>query len=240
MTDDVELLRKLRDGGPPPPPTSSALHGALDGMKPVKTRVPLRTLLVVLAAGCVYPVSALAIYPLRRDLSALPPAWLLGVGLMWALAIAIPLVLALLPRRGQVLPDTNRAGRVAVLAALTMVLTGLLFTVDAPGVTILPKTPWEGFLARWWHCVSFSLKVTVPMLAVAAIILRRMTVVNLFYLGTAVGAVGGALSGLTLHGLCPYGGGLHVGLAHGGGVVIGAVLGALWLPLLVRVQARLR
>lgn len=240
MTDDVELLRRLRDGGPPPPPASPALQASLDGMKPVKTRVPLRTLLVVLAAGCVYPVSALAIYPLRRDLSALPPAWLLGVGLMWALAIAIPLVLALVPRRGQVLPDTSRAGRVAVLAALTLVLTGLLFTVDAPGVTILPKTPWAGFLALWWHCVSFSLKATVPMLVVAAIILRRMTVVNLFYLGTAVGAVGGALSGLTLHGLCPYGGGLHVGLAHGGGVVIGAILGALWLPLLVRVQARLR
>ena len=56
MTDDAELLRRLRDGGPPPPPASRALQESLDGMKPVKTRVPLRTLLVVLAAGCVYPV----------------------------------------------------------------------------------------------------------------------------------------------------------------------------------------
>ena len=133
----------------------------------------------------------------------------------------------------------SRAARVAVLAALTLVLTGLLFTVDAPGVTILPETRWAGFLPLWWHCVSFSLKATVPMLLVAAIALRRMTVVNLSYLGAAVGAAGGALSGLTLHGLCPYGGAAHVGLAHGGGVVIGAALGALWLPVLSRVGSRL-
>ena len=238
--DDMELLNKLRDGGPPPPPASAALQESLDGMKPVRTRVPLRTLLVVLAAGCVYPVSAVAIYPLRRDLSALPLPWLLAVALVWLLGLAVPLALAFLPRRRQVLPDASRAGRVAILAALTLVLTGLLFTVDAPGVTILPKTRWAGFLPLWWHCVSFSLKATVPMLLVASSILRRMAVVNLFYLGTAVGAVGGALSGLTLHGLCPYGGALHVGLAHGGGVAIGAALGALWLPLLVRIQSRLR
>ena len=239
-TDDLEILRALRTAGPPPSPPSEALRAAADGTKPVRTRVPLRTLLVVLAAACVYPVSAVALYPLRRDLSALPPAWLITVALVWLGGLVIPLVLALLPRRQQVLPDATRAARVAFLAALTLVLTGLLFTVDAPGVTILPRTLWAGFLPLWWHCVSFSLKATVPMLLVASIALRRMTVVNLSYLGAAVGAAGGALSGLTLHGLCPYGGALHVGLAHGGGVVIGAVLGALWLPLLTRVQARLR
>jgi hypothetical protein len=237
--EDVEILSKLRDAGSPPP-ASPALRASLDGMRPVRTRVPLRTLLVVLAAACAYPVSAVAIYPLRKDLSTLPAAWLIAVALVWLAGFTVPLVLALLPPRRQVLPNASRAARVAVLAALTLVLTGLLFTVDAPGVTILPKTAWAGFLPLWWHCVSFSLKATVPTLLVASIVLRRMTVVNLSYLGTAVGAVGGALSGLTLHGLCPYGGALHVGLAHGGGVVIGAVLGALWLPLLVRVQDRLR
>jgi len=233
--DDTDLLHALRDGGPPPP-ASPALLASLDDMKPVRTRVPLRTLLVVLAAGCVYPVAALAIYPLRRDLSALPVLWLLAVALVWLAGFTIPLVLAFLPRRHQVLPDAPRAARVAVLAALTLVLTGLLFTVDAPGITILPKTRWAGFLPLWWHCVSFSLKATIPMLVAASIALRRMTVVNLSYLGAPIGAVGGALSGLALHGLCPYGGAAHVGLAHGGGVVIGAVLGALWLPLLARVS----
>lgn len=237
--DDIEILRALRDAAPPPP-TSATLRASIDAMKPVRTRVPLQTLLVVLAAACAYPVSAVAMYPLRQDLSALPAAWLITVSLVWLAGFVIPLVLALLPGQRQVLPDATRAARVAVLAALTLVLTGLLFTVDAPGVTILPKTRWAGFLPLWWHCVSFSLKATVPMLLVASIALRRMTVVNLSYLGAAVGAAGGALSGLTLHGLCPYGGAPHVGLAHGGGVVIGAALGALWLPVLARVQERLR
>ena len=236
--DDVEILKALRDAAPPPPP-SAALRTSLDAMKPVRTRVPWRTLLVVLAAACAYPVSALALYPLRQDLAVLPAAWLITVALMWLAGFTIPLVLALLPRRRQVLPDATRAGRVAVLTALTLVLTGLLFTVDGPGVTILPATRWAGFLPLWWHCVGFSLKATIPMLLVASISLRRIAVVNLSYLGAAVGAAGGALAGLTLHGLCPYGGGPHVGLAHGGGVAIGAALGALWLPTLARVNARL-
>jgi hypothetical protein len=235
--DGGEILRALRDPAPPPP-ASAALRASLDAMKPVRTRVPLRTLLVVMAAACAYPMSAVAIYPLRQDLSALPAPWLIAIALVWLCGFLIPLALALLPRRRQVLPDASHAARVAVLAALTLVLTGLVFTIDAPGITLLPKTRWAGFLPLWWHCVSFSLKATVPMLLVASIALRRMTVVNLSYLGTAVGAAGGALSGLTLHGLCPYGGAAHVGLAHGGGVVIGAVLGALWLPVLARVGTR--
>src|SRR5438552_11259049 len=155
--DDLEVLRALRSVGLPPPP-SAALRAAIDKAKPVRTRVPWHTLLVVLAAACAYPVSAVALYPLRQDLSALPAPWLITVALVWLAGFAIPLVVALLPRKRQVLPDASRAGRVACLAALTLVLMGLLFTIDAPGVTILPKTPWVGFLPLWWHCVSFSLK----------------------------------------------------------------------------------
>ena len=51
-------------------------------------------------------------------------------------------------------------------------------------------------------------------------------------------AAAGTRSGLVLHGLCPYGGAAHVGLAHGGGVVIGALLGMLWLPLIARIAGR--
>jgi hypothetical protein len=157
------------------------------------------------------------------------------VAVVWLAGLLVPLAAALLPPRGQVLPDGTRAGRAAFLAALTLILMGLLFTVDAPGVTILPRAPWDGFLHLWWHCVSFSLKVSIPALMVGAFVLRRLAVANLTRLGAAIGAAGGALSGLTLHGICPYGGAPHVGLAHGGGVAIGAVLGALWLPMLARI-----
>ena len=219
----------------PPPAPSPALLQAVGSSKPVRTRVPLRTLLVVAAAAAVFPIAAIALFPLRRDLRALPPVWIAAVALVWLAGFLFPLCAAVLPAKGQVLPDGTRAGRTALLAALTLVLTGLLFTVDAPGVTILPKTTWDGFWHLWWHCVSFSLKVSVPALLVGGFALRRLTVASLGRLGAAIGAAGGALSGLTLHGLCPYGGAPHVGLAHGGGVVIGALLGALWLPLLARI-----
>ena len=237
--DDVAAfgpLRLMQTAAPPPP--SSALWSAVEKARPVKTRVPLRALLVVAAAACVFPVGTVALLPLRRDLGALPVAWLVGVALVWLAGFVIPLGIAFLPPRGQVLPDGGRAGWAGVLAGLTLVMMGLLATVDAPGVTILPKTTWDGFLHLWWHCVSIGLKVTVPLVIVAAFVLRRLAGANFRRLGAAIGAAGGALSGLTLLGICPYGGAVHVGLAHGGGVVIGAVIGMLWLPLLARAGSR--
>jgi len=239
LAAELDGLRVLQATAPPAPP-SPALLASLKGMRPVRTRVPFRTLLVVAAAAVVYPTAAVALYPLRRDLGALPPLWFSAVAVAWLAGFLIPLSAAVLPRAGQVLPDGARARRAAILASLTLVLLGLLFTVDAPGVTILPATRWAGFGRLWWHCVSFSFKVTIPAVIVGAVALRKLAtgVAHLVRLGAATGAAGGALSGLTLHGLCPYGGAAHVGLAHGGGVVIGALIGALWLPLIAGIANR--
>jgi len=239
LAAELQGLRVLQATAPPAPP-SPALLASVQGMRPVRTRVPFRTLLVVAAAAVVFPTVAVSIYPLRRDLGALPPLWFAAVAVAWLAGFLIPLSAALLPRPGQVLPNGGRARRAAVLASLTLVLVGLLFTIDAPGVTILPATRWAGFGHLWWHCISFSFKVTIPAVIVGAIALRKLATgaAHLARLGAAIGAAGGALSGLTLHGLCPYGGAAHVGLAHGGGVVIGALIGALWLPLVAGIAGR--
>lgn len=235
-SDELASLRLFQQtSAAPPPAPSAALLASVGSMHPVRTRLPVRTLLVLAAAACVFPLSTIALRPLRQDLGALPVPWLATMALVWLAGFVVPLAAAVLPSRGQVLPDGARAGRTAVLASLTLVLAGLLFTVDAPGFTLLPSRPWAGFLHRWWHCVSFGLEVTLPAVIVAAVLLRNLSVARLSGLGAAVGAAGGSLAGLTLHGICPYGGAPHVGLAHGGGVVVGAVLGALWLPILVRV-----
>src|SRR5438874_1628360 len=128
-------LGVLRSAEPAPPP-SQALLAAVAVTKPVRTRVPLRTLLAVAAAAAVFPIAAFAIYPLRKDLHALPRFWIAGVAVVWLTGFLVPLAAALLPPPGQVLPDGARAGRTAILAALTLVLIGLLCTIDAPGVTI--------------------------------------------------------------------------------------------------------
>ena len=232
--DDLAALGGFSPQLPPPPP-SPELLAAVRATKPVATRVPFRTLLLVASAAAIFPLAALALIPLRRDLRALPPLWLAATALVWLAGFIVPLAFALLPRRGQVLPDGVRAGRAAVLAAFTLVLMGLLLTVDAPGVTLLPSTRWSGFWLHWRHCISFGLEISIPVMTIAALVLRRLPAASLGRLGAAVGAAAGALAGLTLHGICPYGGGAHVGLAHGGGVAIGGVLGALWLPLLVRI-----
>jgi hypothetical protein len=234
--EELRSLHVLQATAPPPP--SPTLVAKVESMGPVRTRAPLRALLVVAAAAGVFPLGAVAVYPWRRDLSALPAAWLVAVAGVWAAGFVVPLWLALVPRSGQVLPDGTRASRAAVLSALTLLLVGLFFTVDAPGFTIVPSSTWEGFFRLWWHCVSFGLKVTVPTVLVGAFALRPVAVASLARLGAAIGAAGGALSGLVLHGLCPYGGAAHVGLAHGGGVAIGALLGALWMPLLVGKTSR--
>jgi hypothetical protein len=229
---DVEVLQFLQNRVPPP--MSASLLAAVRSPRPVRTRAPFRSLLVLTAAAFVFPFTAFVMYPLRADLAKLPPLWVTAVALVWLTGFVVPLAYALLPARGQVLPNGAGAGRAAVLASLTLVLVGLLFTVDAPGFTLLPKTTWAGFGRLWWHCVSFGLKVSVPTILVAAVLLRWVAITNAWRLGAGVGAAAGSLAGLTLHGLCPYGGAVHVGLAHGGGVVVGAILGAIWLPILIR------
>jgi hypothetical protein len=231
---DRDLLELALLQSQEPPPASPALLASVASMRPVRTRVPQRTLVAVAAAALVFPLAAFAAYPLRADLDALPAPWVLSVAVVWLAGFLVSLGSAIIPRRNQVLPDSTRAARTAVLACLTLVLMGLLFTVDAPGITLLPRKTWDGFVQLWWHCIWFSLKVSLPTILAASFLLRWVAVAHAWQLGAAIGAAAGSLAGLTLHGLCPYGGAAHVGLAHGGGVVIGALLGALWLPVLVR------
>jgi hypothetical protein len=223
----------------PAPRPSAALLDQLAQTKRVSTRVPLRTLGIVALAAIAYPVHVFTQIPLRRDLGALPMSWFIPVGLLWLAGFILPLALALLPARGQVLPNEGRAGRLAILFALALTLVGL-FTVDAPGRTMVPGNNWREFSHYWWHCVSFGIRIVVPALVAGTVALARVMLVGAGRLGAAIGASGGALSGLTLHGLCPFGGVLHVMFAHGGAVVIGALLGAISFPLVQRLAGRLR
>jgi hypothetical protein len=213
----------------PPPPASKTLLEAVSTMRPVRTRVPGRTLLVVLGVGLIWPVAAV-LHGTRPDLPFLPVAWVVLMALAWAAGVVAPLVAALIPRRGEVLPDGARAGRVAAACASLLVLLGLVATVDVPGKTVIPLS----FGRAWWHCVSFALKVAAPVLIAGALVLRRLHPVGSWRMAAALGAAGGALGGLTLHFICGYGGGLHVGLAHAGSVALGAAIGAVVLAPFLR------
>ncbi len=141
---------------------------------------------------------------------------LVAVGLLWLAGVVVPLTIALLPPRGQVLPHDGRAATAAIVASVLLVAAGLFATVDAPGRTVLPPSTWKGFAHFWWHCISFSARIVLPVLLAGLLALRRFVSIGAIRLGAAVGVAGGALTGLTLHLLCPISGGLHVGLTPAG------------------------
>ena len=209
-----------------PPPPGATLLSAVEKMKPVRTRVPALVLALLVGVGCITPVFALW-KGVRVDLAFLPIVWVVLMAAVWAAGAALPLYAAVVPPRGEVLPDTARAGRFAFGAAAVLLLLGLFTTVNAPGHTFIPA---QAFDSAWRHCITFGLRVTVPVLLVSLLLLRRSLPVGGLTVAAAVGAGAGALAGLTLHFICSIGGGLHVGLAHAGGVVVGAVLGMLTLP----------
>jgi hypothetical protein len=225
--DELPLPLTLSERAAPPP--SAALLEAVGPGSGVRTRDPRLALALVTVAAAGWPLYALLAKPWRSDLDALPWAWLLPVALLWLGGFVAPLTLALLPPRGQVLPDSGAAGRAALVVAAGLTLLGL-FAVEAPGRTLMPADTWADFSRWWWHCISSGLLVIIPALVAGLAALARVMVVGAARLGGAVGAAGGALAGLTLHWFCPLGGVLHVALAHGGGVVLGAALGAALFP----------
>jgi hypothetical protein len=205
----------------------------------VRTRTPITALLVVAAAAGAYPVYALAQYPLRKDFGGLPWWWFVPVALLWLAGFALPLTLALLPASGQVLPNHGRAGRAALAFAALLTLVGVL-TFDVPGKTVVPDQTWAEFSRFWWHCISFSARIIGPVLIAGTLALAGVMLTGAARLGAAVGAAGGALAGLTLHALCPIGGVAHVALAHGGAVVVGAMVGALVFSVVRRLVDRIQ
>ena len=208
------------------PPPSPTLLNAVASMRPVVTRVPVRAVFAILTVALLYPLGTLLWMLPRLHLHPATATWV--VALVWAGAVAW-LARAVLPAAGQVLPDTTRAGYTTAAVIVGLVSLCLLTTSPVPSTT--------SFLHDWWHCAFFSVRVTVPALVVALFALRGLFPIGSVRIGAAIGAAGAALAGLTLHFICPFGGRLHVALAHGGGVLLGASLGALVLSRRLRAKA---
>jgi hypothetical protein len=214
----------MQHGRELPPPAPGLAH-AVGELQPVRTRVPAQTVLLIASAALVVACTVWLWLPLRDDRGGLPAWWFLGVAVVWAAGFATGLTAALLPRRGQVLPDAGRAARVAALVAPALLLGAFLLT--PPGRGGEPRAP-------WWPCVRLGLLVAIPVLALMGLALRRIAMVGAARLGAAAGAATGALAGLVLHGVCASGAPLHLGPAHGGLVAFGAIAGAAWTAWLAR------
>jgi hypothetical protein len=210
----------------PVPPPSAALEAALAGMTPVATRRPWRDLASVAAASLIYAGGLIAVLSFRHDMHELPMMWMVGAGIAWALGFVLPLYLALVPRPGTVIPRWRLAGFAAVTCAAAFMILGLL--VHPRGDSSV-----ELGLAKFHHghvCMEIGLLTALVPVALGALVLRGALPVGARWAAAGLGAAGGSLGGLVLHLHCPIADALHLGLVHGGVVVLAALLGAAIVP----------
>ncbi len=222
-----ESLSALATDETAAPPMGSALVRELAGLRPATTRLPHREWAAVLALSLFYGTGILAWMGVRDDLARLPPAWLVGMGAVWLAGFLTITWLVLVPPRDQVMPRWRRAAAVAGLVAAVLVTAGLLRpdTLAATGVTY-PATV-ASVAAHGHRCLRLGMAIAALPVLLTFLAIRGAVPVGSRWLAAAIGAAGGALGGLALHLHCPISERFHVGLVHGGLVIVTAALPAL-------------
>lgn len=215
---------------PPAPPMSPELEAELATLRPVATRHPLRQLAVLVVVSLLFGTGLLVWLAMRPDLDRLPMGWLMGAGFAWLLGFLVPVGLATVPRAGSVMPRWRLAGIASVITAITMIGLGLAVH---PGSVPLPG--WTG-VTHGFGCLAAGLETSIVPIVIGTIALRRTLPIGSRWVAAALGAGGGSLGGLVLHLHCPIADGLHVGLIHGGVIVVAALLAALVAPRITEVR----
>jgi hypothetical protein len=105
--DGVDAALRGLGEAPPLPPLGAALEAELAGLAPRAPRRPWRDYGLVVVLSAVYAAAILAIAALRQDLHALPPLWLAGYAAAWLVGFGVLGYLAIVPRRGAVMPRTR-------------------------------------------------------------------------------------------------------------------------------------
>lgn len=215
---------------PVPPPMSHALEAELAHLAPVATRRPLRQLALLVVVSLIFGAGLLVWFAMRPDLHELPMGWLFGVGLAWLLGFLVPVTLATVPARGSMMPRWRLAGIASVVASIAMIGLGLVLH---PGAVEVPG--WSG-VVHGLGCLAAGLETAIVPIVVGTIVLRRALPVGSRWVAAGLGAGGGSLGGLVLHLHCPVASALHVGLVHGGVIVVAALLAAALAPRVTEVR----
>jgi len=226
MTDDDLDADLANLPAPAPPPMSPELEKALASIEPVQTRRPWRQLAIVLAISLAYAGGVLGVLTLRRDLDELPMGWLMMAGIAWLCGFLVPMAIALVPRRGTLTPRWRAAAIASVIVSIVFVTLGLMVHPMGPSSADYGT---EHFM-RGHTCLEIGLATALAPSVIGGIFLRGALPVGSRWTAAALGAGGGCLGGLVLHLHCHVADGLHVGLVHGGVVVVAAGLAAALLP----------
>jgi hypothetical protein len=208
------------------PPLGDELERELGQLAPVKTRRPLRQLAVLATVSLVYGAGLVFFLTMRDDMMELPMGWLAGVALAWLLGFVVPCFLALTPRPGTMTPRWQFAALAAVIASVGFVSLGLAVHPMGPS----SKVYGAEYFAHGHTCLEIGLVTALVPVVIGAIFLRGALPVGSRWIAAALGAGGGCLGGLVLHLYCEVADGLHIGLVHGGVVVVAALLSAAIVP----------
>ena len=225
MSDAVDQLAAMPL--PSPPPMSAALEAELGTLAPVATRRPLRQLAILLGISLVYGAGLLAAITVRRDLGELPVGWIVGAGLGWLCGFLIPCYLAMVPRAGSMTPRWRFAAIAASVTSVAYIALGLVVHPSSPTLSL--DYGWEHF-GHGHTCLELGLATALVPVVAGAIFLRGALPVGSRWTAAALGAGGGCLGGLVLHLHCRVADQLHVGLIHGGVVIVAAGLAAALVP----------
>ena len=227
-----DALRSLEKMSVPPP--SRALMDLVRAAPAVPRRRPLRLFGVVLLVSLIVLALHIHSHDVRHDFSAISKPWFWTMTGAWFAAFVVPLVVALVPRRGAMFVSSRAAQLVALAIPILALAMAVLFRIDAPPATRIPKTTTETLLYIEWCLVTGLEMSAIPFALGVLVLLRAPLSLQTRWVGAALGAANGALAGLMLHVHCWVGGGLHCGVSHAGQSVLGAVIGALLVPALVK------
>ncbi|NVB81310.1 MAG: DUF1109 family protein [Kofleriaceae bacterium] len=224
MSDALDDLANLPP--PPPPPMSPALEAELGNLAPVTPRRPLRQIAILAGISLVYGAGLVAALAMRKDMNELPTSWVIGAAIAWFVGFVVPCYLALVPRPGTMMPRWQWAAASAIVSSIGFVVLGLVVHPSGPSSLYFGA---ERF-AHGHGCLEIGLLTALVPVIVGALFLRGALPVGSRWIAAALGAGGGCLGGLVLHMHCRVADPLHVGLIHGGVVVVAALLSAALVP----------
>ncbi|HUS27848.1 MAG TPA: NrsF family protein, partial [Kofleriaceae bacterium] len=162
---------------------------------------------------------------MRRDMTELPTAWIVAAAVAWFCGFVVPSYLALVPKSGSMMPRWQLGAAAAIVASIAFIVLGLV--VHPSGQSSLDYS--DRFAHGHW-CLEIGLATAFVPVIVGALFLRGALPVGSRWIAAALGAGGGCLGGLVLHLHCRVTDSLHVGVIHGGVVLVAAVLSALLVP----------
>lgn len=222
-------LRALNASRQAPPPLPASLEAEIQQLQPAAPRRPRRQFIGISLLSLIFGVLLLLYLGLRSDLAGLPALWMIAYCAAWLASFLGISWLVLVPDPGRVMPDWRRAGMGAAVATIGFVAAGLLLARQAPGLSVVLEPSLHG-LVRGHHCLLTGVLTALVPVVLGALILRGTLPVGSRWAGAGMGASGGSLGGLMLHLYCPVADGLHLGVVHGGVVLVSALLGMLIIP----------